>query len=396
MRTPRKVCVVTTSRADFGSLRWLMREIRSDASLRLQVVVSGMHLDPSHGGTVAEVEAAGFRIDRRVAMLLVGDEPVAVTKSIGVGLISFGDALSSLAPDLLVLLGDRFEILAPAIAAFVQRIPIAHIHGGETTEGALDEGVRHAVTKLATWHFPATSVYGHRIVQLGEPPSRVFVCGAPGLDAIHRLRLLSRRALARTLGFDLRGPVALVTYHPVTLEPGQARRQVRHVLQALNDVGIRAVVTAANADVEGAAINQEIARFCASRPDRFHRMDNLGQLRYLSCLSALDVVVGNSSSGLVEAPSFGIPVVNVGSRQQGRVRAPNVIDAANDRRAIGVAIRRALNPAFRRGLTHVVNPYDPVGDGRNSRRIKDHLKRVPLSVDILKKPFGDIRFEEDQ
>ena len=395
MTRPRTICVVTTSRADFGGLQWLMREIDRDRRLRLQVIVSGMHLDPSFGETVNEISAARFTIDQRIPMLLAGGEPVAVAKSIGVGLISFADALRDLAPDIVVLLGDRFEILAPAVAAFVQRIPIAHLHGGETSQGALDEGVRHAVTKLATWHFPATAEYRRRILQLGEPPDRVFACGAPALDAVHRVRLLSRRRLARELGFDLEGQVALVTYHPTTLEPGRGLPGVRSLLGALDDSGVKAVVTAANADSEGREINDEVASFCAARPARFHHVGHLGQLRYLSCLSSLDLVVGNSSSGLVEAPSFRIPVVNIGTRQQGRVAAANVIPVGHDRRAIRTAIRRALSPAFRRQLKRVVNPYDPIGDGRNSRRIKELLKRVPLSSDVLKKPFVDLRVMED-
>jgi len=366
-----------------------------DSAIELQVIVSGMHLDPQFGSTATEVEAAGLPVARRVSMLLVGDEAVVAAKGIGVGIISFADALRELAPDILVLLGDRFEILAPAVAAFMQRIPIAHIHGGETSQGALDEGVRHAVTKLATWHFPATSAYARRIRQLGEPKDRIFMCGAPGLDALHRISLLRRSALARRLQFNLNRKVALVTYHPVTLEAGQSRRHVRALLAALDQSGMSAIVTAANADPEGRAINEEAAAFSAARPQRFKYVENLGQRLYFSCLASFDLMVGNSSSGIVEAASFRIPVVNVGARQQGRVRTLNVIDVAADRRAILGGIRQALSPEFRQQLHKLANPYSPFGDGRTSRRIKNILKRVDVSPEVLKKPFADLAVEDN-
>jgi UDP-N-acetylglucosamine 2-epimerase (non-hydrolysing)/GDP/UDP-N,N'-diacetylbacillosamine 2-epimerase (hydrolysing) len=391
--TRRRIAAVTTSRADFGNLRWLLEEIHRDRRLELQLIVSGMHLDPHFGQTAAEIEETGLPVARRLPMLLVGDDPLAATKSIGVGVLSFADALNQLAPDMLLLLGDRFEILAPAIAAFMQRIPIAHVHGGETSQGALDEGVRHAVTKLATWHFPATDAYARRIRQMGEPAERVFMFGAPGIDALHRLRLLSRAALARTLQFSLEPPVALVTYHPVTLEPGTGRQHVRALLRALDDTGVRAIVTAANADPEGRAINEETDAFCARYPERFKRVQNLGHRLYFSCLAHCALVAGNSSSGLVEAPSFRIPVVNIGARQQGRVRAGNVIDVDVTQSAIAAGIHRALSPEFRRSIRGVVNPYDPRNDGHNSRRIKEQLARLAITPDVRKKQFVDLTVE---
>ena len=296
--TPRRICVVTTSRADYGLLRGLMRAIREDEALALQVIATGMHLCPEFGLTGQDIERDGFRIDRKIEMLLSADSDPATTKSIGVGLLGFADALTELHPDLLVLLGDRFELLAPAIAALLARIPIAHIHGGETSQGAVDEGVRHAVTKLASLHFASTETYRHRIIQMGEDPERVFAFGAPGLDALYEVTLLTKPELAARLDFDLAAPTALVTYHPVTLERNTAEQQIENLLIALQQERVQAVFTQANADVQGRWINQRIAAFCKNHPSDSRLYDNLGQRVYLSCLRHLDLMIGNSSSGL--------------------------------------------------------------------------------------------------
>jgi UDP-hydrolysing UDP-N-acetyl-D-glucosamine 2-epimerase len=386
----RRICVVTTSRADYGLLRGLMRAIDDDPDLQLQVVATAMHLAPEFGLTYRVIEEDGFRLDRRVEMLQSADGETAVAESIGVGLIAFADAFADLQPDIVVLLGDRFELFSPAIAAYVARIPIAHIHGGETSQGALDEGVRHAVTKLSSLHFPATEAYRDRIVQMGEDPAHVFAFGAPGLDALRDVQLLDRASLEQRLDFSLRSPVAIATYHPVTLEPGSAGRQVDALLAALLHEGVRAVFTKANADEEGRLINRRLAEFCAVRPDDYRLFDNLGQMVYLSCLAAVDVMVGNSSSGLIEAPSFVLPVVNIGDRQLGRIRAANVIDVVDDAHSIAAGLRKALSREWAVGLVGMENPYAGRTGESVSMRIKDQLKQADIGEAARKKRFHDL------
>ena len=388
--TARRIAVVTTSRAGYGCLRHLLRAVEEDPSLVLQLVATGMHLAREHGHTVDEIEADGFAIARRVPMLLADDDEASIAKSVGIGLLAFADAWRELAPDVVVCLGDRFELFAPVIAAFLQRIPIAHIHGGETSEGALDEGVRHSVTKMAAIHFPATQSYARRIAQMGELPERIFACGAPALDALHAEPLLERDALAERVGLPLTRPTALVTYHPVTLELEQTDDQVAALLSALERSGLDAVITRANADAGGGRVNAALEAFCERNPKRFRLHAHLGQQAYFSCLRHLDVMIGNSSSGLVEAPSFALPVVNIGNRQRGRVRAHNVIDVACDPAAILAAIERAQSTAFRTSLRDLRNPYDLHGDGRTSHRIKEHLRSIALGGDLLIKPFHDL------
>jgi UDP-hydrolysing UDP-N-acetyl-D-glucosamine 2-epimerase len=385
----KRFCVVTTSRADYGLLRGLMRAIDEDPDLELQVVATAMHLAPEFGLTYHVIEEDGFRVDRKVDMLQSRDGETDMARSIGTGLIGFAAAIEDLRPDVVVLLGDRFELLAPAIAAFTARIPIAHIHGGETSEGALDEGVRHAVTKLAWLHFPATDAYRDRIIRMGEDPARVFAFGAPGLDALREVPLLDRHALERRLDFSLHSPVAIVTYHPVTLEPGSAGRHIEALLAALQQEGVRAVFTKANADQEGRLINRRLADLSAERTKDYRLYDNLGQMVYLSCLAAVDVMVGNSSSGLIEAPSFELPVVNIGDRQRGRIKAANVIDVREDAASIAAGIRQALSPVWQRGLLGMTNPYAGAPGLSVSARIKEELKRADIGPEALKKQFYD-------
>ena len=372
-----------------------MRVIEDDPDLELSVVATGMHLAPEFGLTYRTIEEDGFRIDRKVEMLQSSGGDTDVAKSVGVGLIAFTDALATLRPDIVVLLGDRFELLSPAVAAFVARIPIAHIHGGETSQGAIDEGVRHAVTKLASLHFAATEAYRRRIIQMGEDPARVFAFGAPGLDALRDLTLLSQAELDSRLGFSLAKPIAIVTYHPVTLEPGSAARQIDSLLAALLREDVRAVFTKANADEEGRLINEHIAAFCAERPDDYRLFDNLGQMVYLSCLQHVDVMVGNSSSGLIEAPSFELPTVNIGDRQLGRIRATNVIDVGSTAAEIAAGIGQALSPEWRVGLKNMVNPYSGRGEESVSAHIKEQLKHAALGEALLKKRFYDLEPDAD-
>jgi UDP-N-acetylglucosamine 2-epimerase (non-hydrolysing)/GDP/UDP-N,N'-diacetylbacillosamine 2-epimerase (hydrolysing) len=386
----RKICVVTTSRAEFGLLNGLLKCIRADQALRLQVIASGMHLAPEFGLTVREIEAEGVKLDRKIDLRLTGESGLANAKSIGLGLAGFADALAELQPAIVVLLGDRFELFAPAIAALMLRIPIAHIHGGERSEGAIDESVRHAITKMASLHFPATELYRRRIIQMGESPKRVFNFGAPGLDQIHGTPLLTRAQLEQDLGLSLQYPVALVTYHPATLDRGAVDTQVRDLAGAIKASNLNAVFTMANADAQGARINARLRALCAQTPGRFKWIPHLGHRRYLSCLQHCAVMVGNSSSGLTEAPSFRLPVVNIGDRQRGRVRAANVIDVPCSQAAILRGIRRATSSRFRASLRRMRNPYDRFHDGRASERIKDVLKHVCLSDDLQKKVFHDL------
>ncbi|KAB0668529.1 UDP-N-acetylglucosamine 2-epimerase (hydrolyzing) [Oryzomonas sagensis] len=386
----RKICVVTTSRADYGLLCWLMKEIEDDPDLSLSVIATGMHLAAAFGMTADVIEKDGFRIDKRIEMLLSSDSESGIVKSMGVAMISFADALKEIGPDIVVLLGDRFEIVPIALAAVVFRIPLAHIHGGETSQGAIDEVFRHSLTKMASIHFPATETYRTRILQMGENPDVTFNFGAPGLDALYRLPLLNRNELETALRFKLEGIVAIVTYHPVTTEQGTAREQIDNLLAAIEASGIKAVFTKANADTGGSVINARVEEFCRANPHRFKLFDSLGQLKYLSCLKNLDLMLGNSSSGLIEAPSFGLPVVNIGERQRGRMRAANVIDADTSTESIGEGIGRALSHDFRAGLETMGNPYDRFRDGKTSLRIKEKLKTIELSEDLIRKEFRDL------
>jgi UDP-hydrolysing UDP-N-acetyl-D-glucosamine 2-epimerase len=386
----RKICVVTTSRAEFGLLRGLLKCVQADPALKLQVIASGAHLASEFGMTVREIEAEGVKIDRKIDLELSGESGLANAKSIGFGLDGFAVAFADLKPEIVVLLGDRFELLAPAVSAMMLRIPIAHIHGGELSEGAIDDSVRHAITKFASLHFAATESYRRRIVQMGESPKRVFNFGAPGLDQLYSSNLLTRPRLERELGIDLQVPFALVTYHPVTRDPDSTLAQVRALVAALRAGGLKAVFTMANADAGGTVINSHLKEVCTQNPERFTWIAHLGHNRYLGCLKHFAVMVGNSSSGLTEAPSFGLPVVNIGDRQRGRVRAPNVIDVPCTQLAIQRGIKRAMSSRFRASLRRMRNPYDRFHDGRASERIKNILRDTDISSGFLMKRFYDL------
>jgi UDP-N-acetylglucosamine 2-epimerase (non-hydrolysing)/GDP/UDP-N,N'-diacetylbacillosamine 2-epimerase (hydrolysing) len=385
----RVICVVTTSRADYGYLRGVMREVDDDPDLDLQVVVGGSHLSADAGNSVREVEADGFPIHARLAFTPASDSGADAARALGAATVCFTDALSRLRPDIVVVLGDRYEILAPAAVCLLLRIPLAHLHGGECSVGAVDESVRHAVSKLAALHFPAAEVYRRRIIRMGEDPTRVFNCGSPGLDGIRQEKRLSRAELASRLGMSLDQPTALVAFHPATLNEREARAQVSGMLDAIDRSALHGVVTGPNADPGGRAVNEALEAFCAARSDRFRLFHHLGATVFHSALEHLDVLVGNSSSGIIEAPSFRTPVVNVGDRQEGRLRAANVIDCGYGADEILDAIQRALSPAFRQSLASLVNPYDEHGDGRASWRIKEQMKAVALGSTVLKKAFWE-------
>ncbi len=382
----RKICVVTGSRAEYGLLYWLMKEIQADSALALQLIVTGMHLSPEFGLTWKQLEQDGFVIDRKVEMLLSSDTPVAVGKSIGLGVIGFADALEYLQPDLLVVLGDRFEVFAAAQAAMIQRIPIAHIHGGEITQGAVDDAIRHAITKMSHLHFTATESYRQRVIQLGEQPQRVFNVGAPGLDNIARLTLLTKPQLEQALDFKLGRRNVLITFHPVTLEKATAATQFGNLLKALDSFGdLHIIFTLPNADAEGRVIIDMIEQYRQRCPERIASFVSLGTLRYLSALKYMDAVVGNSSSGLIEAPAFKVGTINIGDRQKGRLCADSVIHCEPETDAVLRAFKTLFSEEFQTSLAEVENPY---GCSGASTSIKERLKIQPLQG-LLKKSFYD-------
>lgn len=375
----RRVAVVTASRADYGLLYWLLRGLKEDSAFTLQLLACGGHLSPAFGRTADRIRADGFTLAARVDTLPSGGSGADLARAIGGGTAGFGAAFARLRPHLLVVLGDRYELLSAACAAVAARLPIAHIHGGESTEGVLDEQVRHALTKMSHLHFAAAPLYRERIIQMGEDPRRVYQFGAPGLEYLRRLKPLPREALEARLKLALESPVVLATYHP---DGGP----VAPMLKALDRVGARSVLTYAGADPGGARINRELRAYAARRPGRSAAVPSLGQRDYLSLLAQVDAVVGNSSSGIIEAPSLRVPTVNIGPRQAGRLRSPSVIDCANDAASIGRALRRALSPAFRRRFCRGRNAY---GDGRVAERIIGVLKKVELGPDLLRKSFHD-------
>jgi GDP/UDP-N,N'-diacetylbacillosamine 2-epimerase (hydrolysing) len=382
----KKICVVTGTRAEYGLLRWVIEGIRRSPLLDLQLIVTGMHLSPEFGLTVKSIEDDGFRIDRRVEMLLSSDTAVGVTKSMGLGMIGFADALAELHPDFMLLLGDRYEIFAAAAAAMVARVPIVHLHGGEKTEGAFDEAIRHSITKMSHLHFVAAEEYRRRVIQLGEEPERVFLVGGLGVDSILRLKLLERKELEKSLDFKLQARNLLVTFHPVTLENNTSAAQMEEMLAALlelSDVGL--IFTMPNADAEGRVLIKQIKDFCSHHPHA-KAYTSLGQLLYLSCIRHMDGVVGNSSSGLAEAPTFKKGAVNIGDRQRGRIRASSVIDCQPQRASIRVALERLYSGAFQEALVTVENPY---GKGGASDSIVDILGQT-VSDNLLKKSFYDL------
>lgn len=380
----RRVCVVTGSRAEYGLLYWLIKEIQGSHDMDLQVVATGMHLSPEFGLTYRTIEEDGFRIDAKVEMLLSSDTTVGIAKSMGLGTIGFADAFERLRPDIVVLLGDRFEIFSAAQAALVARIPIAHLHGGETTEGAIDEAFRHAITKMAHLHFTATEEYRARVIQLGEDPGRVFNVGAAGIDNIKRLKLLDRANLETALGFRFGLRNLLVTFHPVTLEHASARQQFGELLAALDGLAdTHLIFTKPNADTDGRVIGAMMNDYVSSNPAKAAAYTSLGQLRYLSTMRFVDGVVGNSSSGIIEAPSFGIGTINIGDRQTGRVKAASVIDCEPNRKSISEALGRLYSADFRAALPMTVSPY---GEGYVAGKIAKVLAMHPLDA-ILKKRF---------
>lgn len=383
----KKICVVTGTRAEYGLLYWLMKAIQQDVELQLQLIVTGMHLSPEFGLTYKEVEK-DFKIDKRIEMLLSSDTAIGISKSIGLAQISFAEAYEELQPDLVVLLGDRYEIFSAASAAMIARTPIAHLHGGETTEGAFDEAIRHSITKMAYWHFTAAEAYRQRVIQLGESPDRVFNVGGLGIENIKRLKLLSRPEFEESIGFKLAERNLLVTYHPVTLENASATAQFQALLNAIDVLeNTHIIFTKANSDTDGRVINQMIDDYVSENPHKSAAFTSLGQLRYLSALKNVDAVVGNSSSGLLEVPSFKKATINIGDRQRGRLKSTSVIDCIATQDAIHKALEKAFSGEFKATLLNTLNPY---GDGEASKKILPIIRR-DISIQHLKKSFYDIK-----
>jgi len=381
----RRICVITGTRAEYGLLRWVMQGIKDDVALTLQIIVTGMHLSPEFGLTYREIEHDGFIIDRKVEMLTSSDTPVGIAKSMGLGMIGFADALSELQPDLIVVLGDRFEIFSAVSAALVARIPIAHLHGGESTEGLIDEAIRHSISKMSHLHFVAAEEYRQRVIQLGEQPDRVFLVGGLGIDSIKRLTLLDRTELERSLNFKLGPKNLLITFHPVTLETATASDQMAQLLTVLAELDdTQLIFTMPNADTDGRVLIRMVEKFVAQHTNA-RAYTSLGQLRYLSCVSHVDGVVGNSSSGLAEVPSFRKGTVNIGDRQRGRLQAASVINCEPTSQSIAAAVQKLYSIDFQINLSKVRNPY---GDGGSSEKILQIIKSVWLS-DLLKKHFYD-------
>lgn len=384
----KKVCVITGTRAEYGLLKPLIQKIENDSKLKLQLVATGMHLSPEFGLTYKEIEEDGFVITDWNEMLLSSDTPNGITKSVGLGIIGFADIFTKIFPDIVIILGDRYEIFAAATAAMIHRIPIAHIHGGELTQGAIDDAIRHSITKMSTLHFTSTEEYRKRVVQLGEHPKRVFYVGALGVENIKKQKLMSKEELSKSIGFSLESPYVLVTFHPVTLEDNTSQKQFENLLEALDRFQeYHIVFTKANADTNGRIINQKIDWYVQQNNNRAVAYESLGMIRYLSALKYCEMVIGNSSSGIMEAPSFHIPTVNIGNRQLGRIRAESVIDYGNSVEDISTAIGKAKTLKEERTLKKIKNPYEKSG---TSKKIFSEIKKFLWQDKMTENSFYDI------
>ena len=382
----RKICVVTGTRAEYGLLRYLMEGLQATNNIELQIIATGMHLSPEFGLTYKEIENDGFKIDRKIEMLLSSDTPSAISKSTGLGLSGMADAYKDLNPDIVIVLGDRFELLSASIAALFAKIPIAHIHGGETTEGAFDEAIRHSITKMAWWHFVAADEYENRVIQLGENPKRVFNVGGLGVDAIKRTKLLSKKDLMNKTGIKFGNKNLLITYHPVTLEKQTSQQNFQMLLDVLDDLkDMYLIFTMPNADTDGIVIKNMINDFVKCHPENTISFTSMGSLNYLSTLKFVDGVVGNSSSGLAEVPTFKIGTINIGDRQKGRLKSASVIDCEPTAHSINNAINKLYSNEFQKKLHSVNNPY---GDGDAIEKIMDILLKVDIPKEMKKEFYN--------
>lgn len=386
----KRIGIMTGTRAEYGLLKPLMQEINKDNDLELYLIVSGMHLSPEFGMTYQEIEEDGFEINAKVEMLLSSDSPAGISKSIGLGVIGFADEFQRADLDMLILLGDRYEALSAAICALVMRIPIAHLHGGELTEGAIDEGIRHSITKMSYLHFTSTEQYRNRVIQLGENPERVFYVGALGVENIKKINLMTKEELERSIHFEIDENTVIVTYHPVTLENNTVEEQFLNLLEVLDgNPKIRMIFTKANADTNGRIVNELIDKYAAQNSERACAFVSLGQKRYLSALKYCRIVIGNSSSGIIEAPSFGKPIINIGDRQKGRICADSVINCGYTQQEIQQAMETALTEEFENKASNCRNPYEKENTAANIISvIKDYLLNDKIK---LKKGFYDIK-----
>ena len=384
----KTVCVVTGTRAEYGLLKPVIDRINRDVELELYLIATGAHLSPEFGLTYKEIENDGYFINKKIEMLLSADTPGSIVKSMGVEMIGFADVFTEAHPDMVVILGDRYEMLVAAAVAMIHRIPIAHIHGGETTEGAVDEAVRHAITKMSYLHFAATEAYRSRIIQLGESPERVFNVGALGVENIRTVKLLDKEVLEESIGFRLEENTALVTYHPVTLEKESSAEQFGNLLRVLESrAEWNIIFTKANSDTDGRIINQMIDEFVAGHKDRSRAYTSLGQIRYLSAVRYCSMVIGNSSSGIVEVPSFHIPTVDIGDRQRGRISSGSVVHCGTSVEEISNAMDKAMQADFRQCIKHERNPYEREN---TSVEIVSTIKRFLRDGIDIKKRFHDL------
>ncbi|MCT4566306.1 MAG: UDP-N-acetylglucosamine 2-epimerase [Maledivibacter sp.] len=385
----KKICVITGARAEYGLLKPLLEKIDKDVESELQLVVTGMHLSPEFGLTYKDIENDGYTIYEKVEILLGSDTPIGISKSMGLGMIGFAEVYGRLKPDLILVLGDRYEIFAAVSAAAVTRIPVAHLHGGEITEGAFDEGFRHSITKMSYLHFTSTEEYRKRVIQLGEHPDRVFNVGAIGVDNINNMKLLSKKELEESIGFEFGQKTALVTFHPVTLENQTSKEQFENILKAIDEFEeLKIIFTKSNADTDGRIINSMMDNYVDQNKDKAGAFVSMGQLRYLSAMRYVDIVVGNSSSGIIEAPSFKIPTINIGDRQKGRIQAKSVINCKPLKNDIIGSINKALSKDFRESLIHIKNPY---GNDDVSYNILKTIKKYLFNNSFnIKKGFYDI------
>lgn len=383
----KKISILTATRAEYGLLKPLIMALKETKLFDVRLVVTGMHLSPEFGLTYREIESDGIEIDDKIEILLSADTPSAISKSMGLAMISFADYFERLNPDMLIVLGDRYETLAVASVAMNQRIPIAHLHGGEKTEGAVDEAIRHAITKLSYLHFTSTEEYRNRVIQLGESPDRVFCVGALGVENIMKEPLMNIDELEESIGFKLDKPYAVVTFHPVTLENSSAEKQITELLKACKTFkNMKFIFTKANSDADGRIINREIDKFVINNENALS-VTSLGMKRYLSALKYARMVIGNSSSGLIEAPSFGIPTINIGDRQKGRIQAESIVNCEPIKEDIVNAINVAMGEEFVSKSKRAGNPY---GDGDTSSEIVNTIKAFFENEKIeLKKVFYD-------
>ena len=382
----RKICIVTGSRADYGLLYWLIKEIKVDKNLKLQLIATGMHLSAEFGLTYKEIEK-DFKINKKIDIRLSSDTSEGISKSMSIAQTCFSKAYNELKPDIVIVLGDRYEILSSTTSAMIAKIPIAHIHGGELTEGSWDDCIRHCISKMSHLHFAATEEYKNRVIQLGEHPDRVFNVGGVGIENIKRLKLLSKNELENIINFKLNKKNLLITFHPVTLENNTSKEQFQELLNAINELDDTNIIfTKTNSDLNGKVINKMIDEYTSENPKKSVGFISLGQLRYLSALQYVDAVVGNSSSGLLEAPSFKIGTINIGDRQKGRIKASSVIDCEPKKNSISTALTELYSAKFLKTLKTSINPY---GDGHTSQKIINKIKKINLKT-ILKKSFYDL------